>query len=204
MSEEFDEYEADEDAIEEEDLDDEDLENLDEEFEPRDEYEDIDEELENDFEPRDESEVIDEDLENNFEPRDEPSENQEQEKKEDITEENAKDQQFGREQPIQKPDKTPPKEPPKNFDMWNPGDKEKDRLPPSPPREPKQRRPKGGPRIPIGPETKGPLLNKDIRDAFKKKNWRKIKKRFTKTDDEIKQELTTDQYRKLKHDKIKK
>jgi len=72
------------------------------------------------------------------------------------------------------------------------------RQKPTPPKPPKQ-----GQRIPLGPSGKGPLFRKNIRDMFKRKNWKKRKPIFTKTIEELKDELTEDQYRKLKYDKHK-
>ncbi len=54
-----------------------------------------------------------------------------------------------------------------------------------------------------GSKSKGPFFAKWIRDIFKKKTWKPNKDRFTKTEDELKQELTEDQYKKLKYDKQK-
>ncbi|MFW9968680.1 MAG: hypothetical protein ACFFDF_00670 [Candidatus Odinarchaeota archaeon] len=193
MSEEYDEYEINEDINENEELEDEDLEDLDDGFEPHDEYEDIDKEEENNFEPHDEYEDIDEELENKFEPREEPLEDQEQEIEKDINEEYNDEQSFGREEQQQKGDKP---------SIKDPSQPDKPPKPPDPPKTPDP--PKSARRTPLGPKpNKGPVLRKSIRDIFKKKNWRKPKKRFTKTNQEISQALTDDQYRKLKYDKHK-
>ncbi|MFX1499937.1 MAG: hypothetical protein ACFFDH_03115 [Promethearchaeota archaeon] len=180
MSEEYNEYESDEALDEDQELQDEDLEDLDDEYEPRNEFEDIDDDIENDFEPKDEKDYVDNDLENNFEPRNETFEDYEKQTEEKLKEEGKNKQ---------------PK-----IEMSAPGEN-KPPSPVEPPRQPKPRKP--GYKIPLGLEGKGPLLNNNIKNNFKRKNWQKGKDRFTKTEKEINQDLTKERYKNLRNNKKK-
>lgn len=187
MSEELDESEIEEDV--EEEVGDEELEDEDEEFEPQDEYEDFDEEIEADYEPLDENQETDEEMEEEFEPRDEPQDKTPEVNENLIYNQPIKEEPYQRPQPPQKQDNPSSKPPSEEIPI------RKTSPPPTTIIQNIDKRKQKRPRK----SGKGLTFNKNLKKLFQFKKGKKKKPFLTKTDEEIKQELNMDQYKKLKY-----
>jgi hypothetical protein len=150
----------------------------------------------NDFEPRDEVEEPHENLENNFEPLDEPIKDNVNQMSKNSNKEVEKGQNMDIRQPL------PPQPQPIGIIYPPPEPPYPPRPPPTPPKPQPQNNQKQNSQKQRRPKGQGPKFRKWVKDLFKRPQKRK-KLYFTKSDEEIKQELTMNQYKKLKYDKSK-
>ena len=169
------------------------------EYEPLDETEEFASELKNEYEPRDENQEIKGSLKNNFYPLDENEElRNELHQYHNKNYEKTQHKDFNdirRDKIVKEYPERPTREKPKNLHTWGP-DK------PLPPPLPKKEKPSQPPR-PRSQSQHRLSPYKKLKEYLRKSFKHPKKLRFTKTTEQLSDEMTIQQYKSLKYKKDK-